>query len=201
MVIAALAVAAPGAPAARAQECDFSAIEAYVENLVATTPQVPGAALRLAKGEDVLYEQYFGTYTAATVVPIASATKMLSAATLMTLVDDGLLELDAPVSEILPAFTGEKGTLTLRQMFSHTSGLPGVSVHPTLAVSYASLAAAVDEIACCVALDAPPLTQFAYGGLSMHVGGRMAEVATGQLWDALFAARIMDSRLRSSTCA
>jgi CubicO group peptidase (beta-lactamase class C family) len=46
------------------------------------------------------------------------------------------------------------------------------------------------QIARCVALAAPPATQFAYGGLSMHVGGRMAEVASGQLWDALFAQRI-----------
>jgi CubicO group peptidase (beta-lactamase class C family) len=188
--IAALAVATLAAPAARAQECDFSPITQFITNLVATTPQVPGAGLRLAKGEDVLYEQYFGSYTAATVVPIASATKMLSAATVMTLVDDGLLDLDAPVSASLPAFTGSKGTMTLRQMFSHTSGLPGANLHPVLATSVVSLAAAVDEIACCVALAAPPATQFAYGGLSMHVGGRMAEVASGQLWDALFAQRI-----------
>ena len=187
---AAVAMATLAASGARAQECDFSDITQFITNLVATTPQVPGAALRLAKGQQVLYEHYFGSYTAATVVPIASATKMLSAATVMTLVDDGLLDLDAPVSASLPAFTGSKGEMTLRQMFSHTSGLPGVSIHPTLAVSVVSLAAAVDEIACCVALAAPPATQFAYGGLSMHVGGRLAEVASGQLWDTLFAQRI-----------
>jgi len=178
------------APAARAEECDFAPLTQYVANLVATTPEVPGAGLRLAKGQQVLYEQYFGSYTAATQVPIASASKMLAAAAVMSLVEDGLLSLDAPVSAALPQFTGAKGTMTLRQMFSHTSGLPGVSIHPVFGSGYTTLAAAVDQIACCVALDAPPGTQFAYGGLSMHVGGRMAEVASGQSWRTLFAQRI-----------
>jgi CubicO group peptidase (beta-lactamase class C family) len=48
----------------------------------------------------------------------------------------------------------------------------------------------VDTIACCIPLEAPPHTQFAYGGLSMHVGGRLIEVVDGRLWDDLFAARI-----------
>ncbi len=82
------ALALLGASGARAQECDFSPRTQFITNLVATTPQVPGAGLRLARGEQVLYEHYFGSYTAATVVPIASATKVLSAATVMTLVDD-----------------------------------------------------------------------------------------------------------------
>lgn len=190
-LVAALGIAASlGAPASRAEECDFSPITQYVGNLVASTPEVAGVGLRLAKGQQVLYEQYFGSYTPATVVPIASASKMLAAAAVMSLVDDGLATLDAPVSATLPQFTGAKGSMTLRQMFSHTSGLPGVSIHPVFGTGYATLAAAVDQIACCVALDAPPGTQFAYGGLSMHVGGRVAEVASGQSWRTLFAQRI-----------
>jgi len=187
---ATLAASALAASAAPAQTCDFTPISEVVESLLAANPQIPGVALRLAKGEQVLYERYFGSYSAQTVVPIASATKLLSAATLMTLVDAAALDLDAPVSASLPVFTGAKGLMTLRQMFSHTSGLPGGTNHPVLADTTITLAQAADEIACCIALAAPPGTQFAYGGLSMQVGGRVAEVADGQLWDALFAHRL-----------
>ena len=186
-VLAASALAAGAAPA---QTCDFDPITQVVEGLLAANPQIPGVAVRLAKGEQVLYERYFGSYSALTVVPIASATKLLSAATVMTLVDANTLDLDAPVSATLPAFTGEKGLMTLRQMFSHTSGLPGGTDPPVLADKTITLAQAADQIACCIALAAAPGTQFAYGGLSMQVGGRVAEVADGRLWDALFAQRL-----------
>jgi CubicO group peptidase (beta-lactamase class C family) len=175
---------------APAQTCDFAPITQIVDGLLAANPQIPGAALRLAKGEQVLYERYFGTYTAQTVVPIASATKLLSAATVMTLVDAGRLDLDAPVSVTLSAFTDAKGGMTLRQMFSHTSGLPGGLDYPVLADKTITLAQAVDQIACCIPLAAAPGAQFAYGGLSMQVGGRVAEVSDGRLWDALFAQRL-----------
>jgi len=189
--LAGSAAAAALAPReAPAQSCDFAPITQIVDDLLAANPQIPGVALRLAKGEQVLYERYFGTYSPQTVVPIASASKLLSAATVMTLVDAGTLDLDAPVSARLPAFTGAKGEMTLRQMFSHTSGLPGGTDPPVLADKTITLAQAVDEIACCIPLAAPPGTQFAYGGLSMQVGGRVAEVADGQLWDALFAHRL-----------
>ncbi len=46
-----------------------------------------------------------------------------------------------------------------------------------------SLAQAAVTIAADIVPDALPGTQFSYGGLSMHVGGRMAEVADGRLWD------------------
>lgn len=185
-----LASAVLASSEALAQTCDFAPITAVVDGLLAANPQIPGAALRLAKGEQVLYERYFGTYSASTVVPIASATKLLSAATVMTLVDAGLLDLDAPVSATLPAFAGAKGGMTLRQMFSHTSGLPGGLDYPVLADKTITLAQAVDQIACCIPLAAAPSSQFAYGGLSMQVGGRVAEVAYGQLWDVLFAQRL-----------
>jgi CubicO group peptidase (beta-lactamase class C family) len=188
LIAALFALAAPG-PAC-AQSCDFSAITQLVNQLLATTPQVTGASVRLATTEQVLYEHYFGNFTAQTVVPVASASKLVSAATIMTLVEDGLLDLDAPVSQTLPAFSGDKAGMTLRQMFSHTSGLPGGTEHPVLSDRTITLAQAADQIACCIPMAAPPGTQFAYGGLSMHVGGRMAEVAAGVPWDTLFAQRI-----------
>lgn len=174
-----------------AQNCDFTPVVDGLQGVVDGALLVDGAAVWLETGDGSVAEAtYLGTYDSATVIPIASASKLLSAVAILTLVDDGLLQLDAPVSTVLPQFTGLKGTMTLRQMFSHTSGLPGGSQQPILADSSITLAQAVDQIACCVQLDAPPGTQFAYGGLSMHVAGRMAEVVTGQSWCELFAQRV-----------
>jgi serine-type D-Ala-D-Ala carboxypeptidase len=104
---------------------DFSAVTALIQNAVNSIP-LDGASLMLIKDGQVIYEQYFGDYNADTRVFIASASKWLSAATLMALVDEGKLSLDDPVSKYLTYFTGVKGAMTIRQMFSHTSGLPGI---------------------------------------------------------------------------
>ncbi len=175
---------------ATAQECDFSQVDTALTNLVAAVAQVPGAGIRIGTSEGVLHEAYFGSYDATTVVKTASAAKLLSASAVMSAIDDGLLDLDQPVETVLPEFTGLKGSMTLRQMFSHTTGLPGGSSSPVLSDDTVTLEQAVDTIACCIALEAAPHTQFSYGGLSMHVGGRMVEVADGRLWADLFAARI-----------
>jgi CubicO group peptidase (beta-lactamase class C family) len=177
------------APACWAQ-CDYSRPDALAAAIVADHPLVTGASLRL---EDPLLahaslERYYGDYDLGTVVPIASASKLLSAIVVMSCVEQDGLDLDAPVSSYLPEFFGTKGTMTVRQMFSHTSGLPGNSVFafdPSI-----TLAQAVSRIALFTPLEAPPGTDFCYGQVGMHVAGRVCEVVSGLDWDTLFAQRV-----------
>jgi CubicO group peptidase (beta-lactamase class C family) len=103
---------------------------------------------------------------------------------ILQLVERGVIGPDMPVSQVLPQFTGEKGTMTPLQMFSHTAGYGDDSGDPLLFDRNITLAQAVDEIACCRPLN-PGYSvggQFSYGGVSMHVAGRMAEVAGGIDW-------------------
>jgi CubicO group peptidase (beta-lactamase class C family) len=179
------------ATTARAQSCDFTQADNATAAMVAAFAMVPGAGLRIGTSDEVLHETYFGTYDSNTVVRTASAAKLLSAVALMSVVDDGLLSLDQRVDSVLPSFVGTpNASMTLRQMFSHTSGYPGQSNWPVLSDATLSLAQAAVTIATTITPEGPPGTQFSYGGLSMHVSGRMAEVAAGQLWDDLFAARV-----------
>jgi CubicO group peptidase (beta-lactamase class C family) len=173
-----------------AQQCDFSQVDSAMASMVAAFAMLPGAGIRIGTADEVLHEAYFGTYDANTVVRTASAAKLLSASAVMSVVDDGLVGLDQAVDTLLPEFVGTSSSMTLRQMFSHTSGYPGLSSWPILGDDTVTLAQAVTTIATTIPPEAPPGTQFSYGGLSMHVGGRMVEVADGRLWDDLFAARI-----------
>lgn len=61
--------------------------------------------------------------TERTVYDLASITKVFTAITALSLVDDGLLELDVPVSTYLDEYKGRE--ITLRHLLTHTSGLPG----------------------------------------------------------------------------
>jgi len=56
---------------------------------------------------------------------LASITKPVTGCALMILVDRGLVSLDDPVSHYIPEFQGgERARVTVRNLLSHTSGLP-----------------------------------------------------------------------------
>lgn len=187
----ALSAACIGAQQANAAICPFDAATTRFETLIADE-QLPGGAMLLGTRNGLLLERYVGDYDAETVVPIASASKLLSAIRIAQLAEQGTLDLDAPVSTYLPQFTGAKGTMTVAQMFSHTAGYGNDSLSPILINPNITLAEAADQIACCI--DFPqqwsPGAQFAYGGVSMHVAGRVAEVIGGGDWEAQWQANV-----------
>jgi CubicO group peptidase (beta-lactamase class C family) len=59
------------------------------------------------------------------VFDLASLTKVFTTVAALRLVDAGLLELDAPVSDVIPVGTGAGAErITLRHLLTHSSGLP-----------------------------------------------------------------------------
>lgn len=165
---------------------DFIGITTSLKKAVEDAP-LDGVCLLVVKDGQTICEQCFGKYKPDTVVPIASASKWLSAATIMTLVDEGRLSLDDPVSKYSPKFTGKKGEITIRQLLSHTSGLPGDD--PAIGTFRITLREAADQIAE-VPLVADPGKEFRYGGVSMQVAGAIAEIVSGKSWADLFQERI-----------
>ncbi len=171
--------------ASQAQTCAFASADTQFNNFL-KSESLPGGAILIGNRQGILYERYVGTYTANTVVPIASASKLLSALRLAQLIDQGAINADAPVSQYLPQFTGDKGAMSVRQMFCHTAGYGDDSLSPVLTDTSITLAEAVDQIACCRPLNAGYSVggQFSYGGVSMHIAGRIAEVQGGGDWQA-----------------
>lgn len=165
-----------------AQAPDFTPVTQRVERLVAQS-RLPGASVLIVRDGEVLYERAFGAYTLGQRVAIASASKWVTAAVIARLVDQGLMRWDDRIERYLPNAPVDKRAITLRQLYSHSSGLPGSSLgcigNPNIPMQ-----ACVDEILA-LPLAYPPGQGFLYGGLSMQVAGRMAEIATGRSFDAL----------------
>lgn len=161
---------------------ELTPVAAMMQQVVADL-QLEGAALFLAKDGQVLCESYFGQYNENTVVPLVSSAKWISAAVILRLVDEGLLSLDDPISKYLDYFEGVSGTITMRQLLSHTSGLP--AYHPCMFRVDIVLDQCVRAIAQST-LAFTPGTQFAYAGAPFSVAGRVAEVAAGKLWGDIF---------------
>jgi CubicO group peptidase (beta-lactamase class C family) len=94
----------------------------------------PGAVLLAAKKGELFFSEAFGVaslspkrpMTSDTVFDLASLTKPLATTVcLMVMVQQGVLSLDHALGETLKAFANtDKKCVTLRQLLSHTSGLP-----------------------------------------------------------------------------
>lgn len=180
-----------GVTEVHAAACTFDAARSTFATFIADAGLAGGGFL-VGTPQGVLAEHYFGAYDVDTVVPVASASKLLAGVRVLQVVERGEAMLEAPVSTWLPQFSGEKGTMTLREMFSHTAGYGGDSAAGVINDDGITLAQAVNLIACCRPLN-PGYTvggQFAYGGVSMHVAGRVAEVVGSGDWEQRWKSEI-----------
>jgi CubicO group peptidase (beta-lactamase class C family) len=110
-------------------------IDAVIEQELKTF-QVPGVAVAVVVGDEVVLSKGYGLrdvekklpMAAETQMPIASVTKQFTVAALATLVRQGKLDWDKPVREYLPDFRmhNEYATshITPRDLVTHRSGLP-----------------------------------------------------------------------------
>jgi CubicO group peptidase (beta-lactamase class C family) len=136
LLVALLAGVATVASEARGAACDFSAADAVIEGLLASHPAIAGAGLRVGRAEgEPLHERFFGSYGPQTVVPLASATKWLSAAILLRAVEDGLLGLDTPVAQALPGSTGSKAAMTPIRPAAFRSPAPSARLRGSSSIS------------------------------------------------------------------
>lgn len=96
----------------------------------------PGAVLAIGRGSQVVVEHGFGRMDFAlgspaadperTMYDLASLTKVVATTTaVMLLVEDGRMDVNAPVSRYLPEFRGGwKDDVRIWNLLTHTSGLP-----------------------------------------------------------------------------
>jgi CubicO group peptidase (beta-lactamase class C family) len=143
-----------------------------------------------------------------TLFRVMSITKPITAVGIMMLVDDGKLKLDDLVESHLPEFRGQKlyagfsddrprlvpspRPITIRDLMTHTSGLPDapppgypdLDRHPDF-----SLADAVKVIAG-RPLSFPPGSKWAYSNAGMTTLGRIIEVASGKPYDLFLRDRL-----------
>ena len=151
---------------------------------------IPGAVLHLeASGET--YVKAYGyralrperePMTLDTLFDLASLTKVVGTApAILRLVEQGSLSLDQTVHSVLPSFHGQgKDSITLRQLLTHTSGLPAGFPKDEPPANYE---AALDWISACKPLT-PPDQHVFYGDLNFILLGEILQRKTGESLEA-----------------
>ncbi|WP_370970994.1 serine hydrolase domain-containing protein [Amycolatopsis sp. cg9] len=184
LVLAALLLATATPAAAAAPPPD---VDGYVRAHLDHTG-LPGAAVAVTRGGDVVRVAGYGhdaagaPVTAATRLPIASVSKSMTAFAVLRLAEAGRVGLDEPVTRYLPDFrlADPRGTrITVRMLLDQTSGMAD-SAFPDLKLAQPhTLAEAVTRLR-----DAPlagePGAEFHYHNPNYEVAARIVEVVAGQ---------------------
>ena len=108
---------------------DFSPLEQVVADELRNTA-TPGGAVAVVLGDRVVYSRGFGIANVETNEPVrpemlfrlGSTTKMFTAAALVTLAEQGKLNLNAPVGSYVTDINAKVGRVTADQLLSHMSG-------------------------------------------------------------------------------
>ncbi len=166
--------------------------------------QVPGVALgilRLRPGRpDEVVQAAYGVLNIGTGVEtttdslfqIGSISKVWTSTVVMQLVDEGLLDLDAPIAEVLPDLRlsdpDVAKRVTMRHLLTHTSGIDG-DIFTDTGRGDDALEKYVAELAG-VAQNHPLGATWSYCNSGFSLAGRVIEKITGQVWDAAMRERL-----------
>jgi CubicO group peptidase (beta-lactamase class C family) len=139
-LVALMAASATSCRAVRTPQAD----QRYVQQLQPLLEQfvqwqeIPGLAIGIVENHQLVYARVFGVkhlgrpadpLTTRSLFHMASITKPFVGTAIMQLVERGIVDLDAPVVKYLPYFrlADDRYTqITVRQMVTHTSGMPDV---------------------------------------------------------------------------
>lgn len=186
---------APAADVPRLDVRRFPQIDDAIEDAIGAH-KLPGAVFHLEHG-DAVYERAYGrlTYepdavavTTATTFDAASLTKVLvTAPAVLILAEQGRIGLDDKLVKYFPDCAGGgKETITIRQLLTHSSGLPaGLPADPAWKGP-----AAAHRLACDQAVTHAPGTFFRYSDVNYVLLGQVVEKVTGTPLDVYAQAHI-----------
>jgi len=212
LLLAVLLVAPPAcAPATAAEPAKTmaSAVQPFVDHhtlagavmLVASKDKVLG--LEAAGWSDIAARKAMKTDA---LFWIASQSKAMTAAALMMLADEGKVNLGDPVEQYLPEFKGQMlvveldaehillrkpaHPITVREILSHTSGLPFSSPMEQPTLDGLPLRDAVRSYAM-GPLQFPPGSKYQYSNAGINTAGRIIEVVSGMPYERFLEERLL----------
>ncbi len=208
-VLGAIAMAMPARhSAAESPTTIAAALQPFVDNHT-----LAGAVTLVASRDQVLSLEAIGYMDIAAKKPmrtdalfwIASQSKPMTATALMMLVDEGKVNVDDPVEKYLPEFKGQwlkteqdadhmllkrpAHPITVKNVLSHTSGLPFSSPLEEPTLDLLPLAARVRSYAM-LPLEFEPDSKYAYSNAGINTAGRIIEAVSGMPYE-----QFMDQRL------
>jgi uncharacterized protein YbbC (DUF1343 family)/CubicO group peptidase (beta-lactamase class C family) len=149
--------------------------------------RMPGAVLLVGHEGKVVYRKAYGkralvprpeAMTLDTIFDCASLTKVLATtSSLMKLFQEGRFRLNDKITDYIPEFQGGKSEITLRQLFTHFSGLqPDVP----LTTPWTGYDTGI-QLACTFKVGGPPAARYVYSDINFILLGELVHRLSGKM--------------------
>ena len=189
------------AAAATTAEPRYRTVIATAERLVCDSlvTRVPGMQVAVAVDGKLVWSEAFGyadveqhvPVTRTTQFRIGSVSKPLSAVAVALLVEQGKLDLDAPVQRYVPSFPEKRWPITTRQLAGHLAGIRHYRGDEfTLNRRFASVTAGL-SIFEADSLLFEPGTQFSYSSYGWNLVSAVVEGASGESFLAYMSRHVL----------
>ena len=158
--------------------------------------RIPGLQVAVVRHGKIVFSGAYGLasiqnsvpVTSQTVFMINSATKSFTGVAIMQLVEDGKLDLAAPVSRYLENLPATWQTVTIRQLLSHTTGLPNIMDDNGKMVADGGDEAAWAKVQT-LPVEFAPGERFSYSQTNYLLLGRIIDKLSGQPFTQFIAER------------
>ena len=169
---------------------DGKLIYSKAENELSSRQKRIGKFIAKRQGKDA--DDIMQDFTITTRERIASCSKWLSAALVMTFVDEGKLNIDDTVGKFLPMMTANgKGHIKIGQCLSHLTGIKSGSLKESLTAMKEM--SGMDDAIKAIALqpmEGEPGKTFHYSNNGLQIAAAVIEKISGKDFETLFAERI-----------
>jgi D-alanyl-D-alanine carboxypeptidase len=160
-----------------------------------------GMVVIAVHGRDTLLARGYGSaelendvrMTVGHVFQLASVTKQFTAAAVLALVQDGRVDLDGPITQYLPNAPVQGRTITVRQLLSHTSGIPDYAESPRIP-ALKRLDLPPDSLVALIATTPfyfEPGEQMRYSNTGFALLGLLIEQVSGQSYATYVEQRVL----------
>lgn len=174
-------------------------IDTFIESQMALR-KIPGLQLAIVKNNEIVKTKSYGLANIEdsiavddeTVFSINSITKAFVGVSVMQLVEQGKLNLNAEISNYLPDLPNTWKSLTLKQLLTHTSGLPHILSDDVGGLISSEGIEASWELTKTLPMIFEPNTKFDYNQLGYAIIGKIIDKVSGES----FTDYIIENQLR-----
>ncbi|MYN09844.1 serine hydrolase [Pseudoduganella aquatica] len=163
--------------------------------------RIPGLQLAVVKGGKIVMLKSFGLaelphslpVTKRSVFSINSATKSFTGVAILQLVEQGKLDLNAPVSRYLSDLPGPWQGVTITQLLNHTSGIPDIISQKTSRLATGDSPDAAWRQVQTLPMDFAPGERFSYNQTNYLLLGKIIDQLSGQPFAQFIQQRQFDA--------
>lgn len=159
--------------------------------------RIPGLQLAVVQNGKIIFSKSFGTadiqnsipVTNKTIFPIYSCTKAFTGVAIMQLVEEGKVNLSAPVSRYLDGLPPAWQAITIRQLLTHVSGLPNILnlLDPkTYGLPPGTNEEQIWTKLKSMPVNSPPGERFSYNQTNYYLLGKVIEKVTNKPFTQVF---------------